>query len=331
MPPIHENQTTRQMPKYILKVVLGILLVFGANYPIHLFFKQQVDPLQVPFVQMDQIEEIALNGEGISCLFLGDSYFMAGIDPHEIQGSFNFGYYHNSITNIFYLLKDLANEKKLKIGHLIIQMDPQTFNSKRADIFQYNYFHVNYLDFWEIGNRKNKRAMYAGHFIQGKLFKNAGRYSELFNAAFSKKQRIPAPRFRGYAPWLTDFSLAKNPQEISRKRAEIMFKGTQSFDPGLAYYFREVLDFCKENGIKISLVKMPVSKPFFVESGLLMTQWSPYKDFQPVLDQYPEVKVYDYKGLFFDHPEYFSDTEHLNEAGACLFSELLSKSICATK
>lgn len=85
----------------------------------------------------------------------------------------------------------------------------------------------------------------------------------------------------------------------------------------------DIIDYCKENDITPVLITTPFSKYYADQVSQDFLQ-----EFQATVNMVAndtDVNYYDYShdGRFYENPEYFSDSDHLNEAGAAYFTDIL--------
>ena len=71
-----------------------------------------------------------------------------------------------------------------------------------------------------------------------------------------------------------------------------------------------------------------MSKEFYTEETNIVPEAKLYKEVGEITAKYPVyVTTLDYHDLFFDHPEYFFDPDHLNVQGSDLFTERLASEL----
>jgi hypothetical protein len=68
-----------------------------------------------------------------------------------------------------------------------------------------------------------------------------------------------------------------------------------------------------------------MSKEFYTEEIRIVPAETLYAEVDELASRYPVYYgILDYHDLFFDHPEYFFDPDHLNIKGSDLFTEKLA-------
>ena len=104
------------------------------------------------------------------------------------------------------------------------------------------------------------------------------------------------------------------------------------FDPAIRIYFEKILHLCQDHGVRVVMVRMPMTKEFNIEEGKLVPEEKLFAEVQAITKNYPNfVRALDYHDLFEDHPEYFFDPDHLNIKGADLFSERLAADLAEVR
>ena len=85
-----------------------------------------------------------------------------------------------------------------------------------------------------------------------------------------------------------------------------------------------IIELCKENNIEIIGIQFPLSEVYFAKIG--------DKSFGAnAIFMKNQLKVYDYRELFFKHDDFFMNQDHLNEIGSKEFVKILSKKLNFTK
>lgn len=118
-----------------------------------------------------------------------------------------------------------------------------------------------------------------------------------------------------------------NVEEFARRAKE---RWSRHFDNKDEYFMPErieelyeIIDYCKENGITPVLITTPFSKYYYdlVSRDFL-------QEFRTTINAITAdtgVSYYDYSHdeRFYENLEYFSDSDHLNDAGAAYFTDIL--------
>ncbi|HAH58396.1 MAG TPA: hypothetical protein DCL86_09630 [Bacteroidales bacterium] len=69
------------------------------------------------------------------------------------------------------------------------------------------------------------------------------------------------------------------------------------------------------------MIRYPVSQEFYTEETRIVPAWKLYPEVERIASGYTSyLGTLDYHNLFFDHPEYFFDPDHLNIKGSDLFT-----------
>ena len=118
-----------------------------------------------------------------------------------------------------------------------------------------------------------------------------------------------------------------DPEEILRlkaaERADHHFQGRGIIDPGILYYFDRVLDLCRQRGIRVVLVRLPISRYYFdkvreygaVDKVDLLTE--------EVRKRHPGVIFLDLHALYENDMTLYTDVDHLNPQGADRLTEYI--------
>jgi hypothetical protein len=109
----------------------------------------------------------------------------------------------------------------------------------------------------------------------------------------------------------------KNKLAIGRVKSHL---GKQIVCNELVQVLDKLISFCENNNIKIVCVRYPLSREY-VHYAMNFDIDSVEKIFQARSGHFSAIL--NYKDLFSDKPQYFSDVDHLNLEGAIIFTKIL--------
>jgi len=167
-------------------------------------------------------------------------------------------------------------------------------------------------------------------WMEGKFFSYAGNYKDIQLSILYRIKMKNIEMYRGFRPHrdFRNFAEEADRQKVAWSKATLILSKESYFDPAIRVYFEKIFSLCQSHGVKVYLVRIPMSKEFFEEETKIVSEEKLYREVEAIAAKYPVyLKTLDYHDLFFDHPEYFFDPDHLNVKGSDLFTEKLSEDL----
>jgi hypothetical protein len=297
-------------------IVVNFLLDQGFKYfSVHNIVNEKMD------------EQFAEYDDTLKYLAMGNSHNC--INTHMLPQSFNYGSPSENYIQSYYKLKHILERTGKKPQYLLLQADLSSFTSKSADRYEYNSYWIKYLDYVELAKVKKQRGVLF-KWLEGKFFSYAGNYKDIQLSIVYRIKMKTLEMYNGYRPHRDyhNFANEKNRQRSAWEKAQHILTNDSYFDPAIRYYFDNILSLCQENNIKVILIRYPLSKEFSFEERRIIPADILTNEVEKIAHKY---SVYcgtlDYHDIFFDHPEYFFDPDHLNVRGSDLFSEKFVKDL----
>lgn len=258
---------------------------------------------------------------GARIAFLGDSHVVDSLDPGRIDGAFNFASDGESYIHNFYKLRWLA-ERVPSLRSIVLPVDVHSFSSYRANRMPVTPEWARYIDYLEIGRLRGRWPHFARELLVLRLFGFRGEYRRFWEQGLLARGRPPAANIdRGFIP-RAGFFLKKGRIMRGQRRARRQLQGVELFSPDMVLYFNRILGLARERGLKVVLVRFPVTPEYLREVETLVA----------VDDFYARVRRLAGPGVSFidrhqalQHPpgRFFRDAQHLNLDGAERFSDLI--------
>jgi len=263
----------------------------------------------------------------LTYLALGNSHNC--INTHILENSFNYGSPSENLFQSYYKLKYILEQSGKKPEYLILQADISSFGPKSADRFEYNFYWKKYIDYFELAKIKGDRDMY-GKWLEGKFFSYAGNYKDIQLSILYRIKMKDLEMYRGFRPHrdFRNFAEEADRQKIAWKKANLILSKEEYFDPGVRICFEKIMQLCQVHNVKVLLLRIPMSKEFYEEEMKIVPADKLYHEVEEIVNRYPVYAgTYDYHDLYFDHPEYFFDPDHLNVQGTDLFTSRLAEDL----
>ena len=257
-------------------------------------------------------------------LTLGNSHNC--INTRILENSFNYGSPSENFIQSYYKLKFILEESAKRPEYLILQADLSSFGPKISDRFEYNFYWKKYIDYVEVAKIKKDKDMLL-KWMEGKFFSYAGNYKDIQLSILYGIKMKNIEMYRGFRPHrdFRNFAEEADRQKVAWSKATLILSKESYFDPAIRVYFDKIFQLCRAHGVKIFLIRIPMSKEFYTEEARIVPEVKLYQEVEAIASKYPVyLKTLDYHDLFFDHPEYFFDPDHLNVKGSDLFTARLS-------
>jgi hypothetical protein len=241
-------------------------------------------------------------------LILGNSRVYRGINPDVLEvKSYNFSHDNDNYNQMYFKMKYLEKNKK-KLKYVIIGVDYFQF-SFIADTRNYVY-----SDLFSEEYNSDYNSLSANSFnylLQATNILKVERLKYLKNL-FIKNQTL--------------IYLKENGQYIRPGKAKISDKHFYSIKrlPIQELYFKKILNYCRENGIKVFLCRLPARN-----NALLNYSKADMVEFDRFISKHVNSNIH-----FLDYAhqpgwgvEDYTDITHLNEKAAERFSKQLNDTI----
>jgi len=260
-------------------------------------------------------------------LTLGNSHNC--INTHILDSSFNYGSPSENFIQSYYKLTHILEKTGQKPRNLILQADVSSFGPVIANRFEYNSYWIHYIDYFELARIKGDRDV-IGKWMEGKFMSYTGNYKDIQLSIFYRIKVKTLEIYNGYRPHRDyhNFANDRDRQRTAWNKAKLILSPDIYMDPSVAVYFEKILQLCQKYRINVILIRIPMSKEFYEEECRIVPVDTLYAEVEEIACRYTVYdRTLDYHDLFFDHPEYFFDPDHLNIKGADLFTEQLVKDL----
>jgi len=102
------------------------------------------------------------------------------------------------------------------------------------------------------------------------------------------------------------------------------FKDEEIIDSFLLYYLIEIIRLAERNNMGVILLSYPVREEYdsYMSKMNISIEWYHKTVLSNIYNEFQKnLTLLDYHDVFFDNPEYFYDTDHLNPNGSEVFSK----------
>lgn len=314
--------------KFAIRILLFLVFLVSLNLLLNWGFKHFSAHRWVNLKMDDQFEEY--NGT-LTWLAMGNSHNC--VNTHILDNSFNYGSPGENFIRSYYKLKYILEEKDKKPEYLLLQADISCFGPKISERFEYNYYWVKYVDYLELARIKKDRDV-LNYWIEGKFFSYAGNYKDFWLSIVYRIKMKDVDMYRGYRSHrdYRNFADVPDRQKVAWDKAHMILTKDVYFDPTIRVYYDMILQLCQEHQVKVLLVRFPEAKELYEEEERIVPVDKLYNEVEAISAKYSVYQgILDYHDMFFDHPEYFFDPDHLNVKGSDLFTKRLSQDLDKTE
>jgi hypothetical protein len=270
-----------------------------------------------------QMYKNKLPNANLEYAILGDSHARNGANPLFINNSFNFAVGYEDYTETYYKIKKIMEKDRIKVKNFILELDTHTFSDKmrtNMSLFSQLDYYSKFVSISKISRLTGKSRL--SLFIQLKIPVIGKGKEMLFYFIFPN---IPTIFNLGWTNYTESFlDIDRTASAVNKYKEHFSTKPVlienRSFN-----YFKEILKIANENNVGIIIVEYPLSYEYDVELKKHNISREIFYDniFKEINKINPNYLLLEYYDLFFEHPEYFADSDHLNAIGA----EVLSRKI----
>lgn len=299
--------------KFILNLLAFAAVFFAVNALVNSAYtrwSRQTVEYEISRRQFEAMQE------QVSVVFIGDSHVLSGVNPVLIEGSYNFGFDGENTIEEYYKYKYYL-ERGWKPEVAVIQIDLHTLSSFKSERFRDPAFWKQYVDYLEVGLFKGRLQSFLKLRLMGE-FAYMGELEYVLDLLLDPKQ--PKKFVSGFEGGRKgNFSVHNDSkkQELAATRASNHFEGHQPLDPDLLAYFLRMVDLLETHGVKVVLVRYPVTEWYGEESKQYVSVKDFYRTIEDGLTKNDSMFIMlDYHDLFWGQDELFLDSDHLNATGA---------------
>ncbi|MCK4677479.1 MAG: DUF1574 family protein [Bacteroidales bacterium] len=306
--------------QFIIRIVLFLLALIVANTVLDQLYKRFVVHNLLNNTKDEQFD--AYTGT-LKYLSLGNSHNC--VNTYILENSFNYGSPGENYIQSYYKLKSILEKPGKRPENVILFADISSFGPLTADRLEYNSYWIKYIDYFELAKIKKDRDILS-KWLEGKFFSFAGNYKDIQLTFIYAIKIGKLELHNGYRPHrdFKNFAREQNRTKQARAKANIYLSKQDYPDKDILFYFEKILQLCQDHGINVILIRIPVTREYFEEASNIVPVDELYEQVQVICANYPNVtRFLDYHDLYFDHPEYFFDPDHLNPRGSDLFTERL--------
>ncbi len=306
----------RFIKRSVVFLVVFVMLFFFVNGLYVRFVEGKKHAYRAEEIYQDYIDGLSVRE--VDFAFFGDSHTKVGINPKFIPGSYNFGTFAENYVKTYYKFRRVLHQDDVKINNAVFELDMHTFSTLLTDktrLLNDLDLYSRFMSYDEIIEIKKEPIL---KILLQVNFPVIGSGDE-FHVLMTEPKM--AEMYMGWTMKDGNFSL-QNKKEVAEKMHNHFFKQHERISEISFEYFMKALDLAKKNDINVIFIKYPVSEEYdqlLVENKVSRDDYYSFI-FERVNFSLSDYLVLDYHDIFFDNPDYFADSDHLNHMGAELLS-----------
>lgn len=310
---MEKQDKVKFIKKFILFLLIIVLFIFIIN---NIYIKLVIND-KIILRQDNLFEEYKYD---INLIFMGDSHGNCAVNPSYIENSYNFSAIGESYEQTYFKLRKIINEMP-ELDTVVVPIDLHSFFDYRKNPYVDAWYWKKYLSYEELSILTEKNIL---NLLININFPFIGNGIDMKRAIISKNNRLSELKF-GYSA--SDYVITKDAIiKEAEDRVDSQFV-TNKIDLELFNFFIEVVKLVIEKDKKIILIKYPVTKSYIEavkQKGINVYDY--YAIIEKEISKYENLYILDYQNIFSDL-NYFTDSDHLNSAGAESFSKILNNDL----
>ncbi len=303
--------TAKQWTRHLL----FLSLIVGIHLPLADFHERKLNKRN--YAVLAQLESFA---DSLDILVLGDSHAGNGLDPRLLPGGFNWASGGESYLANYFRLKSLL-ERGVRPETVVLPLDLHSLSSLRSEQIPQGASWRRVISHSEL--REAFGIRYPMVFARGLL--GRAPYVAKGTDLVRESLRPTVPKvFRGYTPQGSAlFSEDRGQESLARIRAEAHLLGQEPITEEMRYFLRKILILCDDRGIRLVLIRFPVTREYFQVASALVPPDAYYQAIAVLVSAYPSALTLDHHDTYWGRNELFQDPNHLNAEGAAQFTALI--------
>lgn len=261
-------------------------------------------------------------------IFVGNSHLMYLLDKVDQSEIYNYSLPAMEYIQIYYLLKYLIEETDHSFDTVILPLSIESFVKSTYEHKFNSFFWSRYIDYMELARIENRYQFYFMQYIKDRFFPYLGQWDTI--KKFMTGNDIHVHHRVGAIAKLGktfDGRFPHRQREILEERLKALFPQNEIINPIILQYFYRSLDLCHQHGVKVILLKPPITFAFVFKIARDLDLQAYNKQIPLILERYPDIRYLDYQYLSREHDDLFSDADHLNIDGITEVNKLLIRDL----
>ena len=304
-----------------LRIIIFILIFLGINHVLGDLF---VGWSRFGSEYGISHREFQKRQEQVTFIALGDSHPQKAVMVSKIEDAYNLSSSAESYIHTYYIMKYYLEEGDFHPQVALVEIDPHGFLSAKLEgLFRRDpAYWEDYVPYLKVENETlgDKVATY----LKGE-FPLFGGFQVFLTEYWPRVDLAPEPSVLGFVAKdgdISEYSEGER-QRDGAARAGSHFENQDYMDAAVVEYFQRLIDLLNEYEVSVVLVWYPTSNYYYESVGEYISVETHLGRVEDLVEESQVDAVLDYHDLFFDHPEYFTDPDHLNIIGASTMTDRL--------
>lgn len=255
-----------------------------------------------------------LGPRAVELMVAGDSHPRFAVEAPVLGSAINVAVPGEHYQKSMYRVPWLLDHGTRPVRSVILPFDAASFASFKDESFQPEAVWGRYVDWAELGAHKHQRWVFAGKAAKASVAPYLGELDTVLQwLTASRHFRDPGGSMLKVAYF-----------EGGAMAAQRHFAGAQAWDPDMEWAFRRLIGDLTHRGIRVVLVRFPVTRAYAAESRRLGADPSLRDALLAEIAKPGVVDHLDFEGAMFGQPDLFGDGDHLNPIGKRRFSVMLA-------
>lgn len=314
------------MRRNLAIVSMLVLLAGGVHVELRRFYLDVVNRDGIAERTQQQYDAVR---ESVRTLIVGDSHAKWGILAGDLEDAFNLSLPAQTTPETYYVLASEVERPEIDLDWAVISADALAFSGWQAGERVYLHWYAPRVDYLAIGWQRRELLFYGARQLVGRHAPYMGGRAQILNyletgtpphPPFLQTEKLARGSFYGPRSWTRHKPASRN--ERAKGRVKIHFPEPE-FDEVAGRYLRRSLEFCRERGIRVMVVRFPMSLEYARASRAFARDARVDERLAEIFGDHPEAIVVDARRDYLNRPKLFGDPDHLNASGARLFTARL--------
>lgn len=264
--------------------------------------------------------------DSLDILILGDSHSQLAVNPILIPQAFNFSSNGESYLQTYYKAAAILGSNELGVEVLIVPLDLHSFSSFRTEKVDDDLYWRRYIDFIDLAGRLTPLTTF-NLMMDSWIIPYPGNLKLVrINIDVLTGNRDMQELICGFRPVDGSYGILSGNEREKHAQTRIQhhFEGSDPLDERLLYCFRDIVNLCSIADIEVVAVSYPVSNEYLHLADNIVSRRDIILALESILNENGNLHFLDYSRMFSVTPEYFSNSDHLNDEGARLMTRRLA-------
>jgi hypothetical protein len=311
-----------RIKKFAQKSFLFLSAFLVISYFLNMLYTNVILSNSVIFRTERQFESVK---QDVRILGIGDSHIKYGLHAEYLETSFVIANAAENYIQTYYKLNSYFDDGSLDLALIIMPIDLHSFSSYGKERFENLEFWKKFLNYQELAIQNRDLPRFFNLWLRGEFVFIGGIVETLELIQVNSNEKSVSELVSGYQPKDGDFGEFGKKGELAALRVDYHLRGSNALDPELLDYFFRILALARENNVQVVLVRFPVTAEYYSSAMALPSISDHYENLDLMLAQngFGSLPILNYHDIFWGQSNLFADSDHLNEQGAILFTQIV--------